>query len=171
MRYIILDTETTGLSRTGAITGDHGIIEIAAVEILDGIITNNVFHTYVNPGRKIDPNATKIHGITDDMLLDKPPFKDIIEELTDFIKDDIVVIHNAAFDIAFIDKELHVSGYKDKRTFFFVDTLLLARSYFPNEKNTLDALALRVGVTRKTRVHGALEDAFILAKIFLELFY
>ena len=176
MREIVLDTETTGLNkkRCGDICSGHRIIEIGCVEILDGVLTGNDFHVYVQVNQNIDDKAEKIHGITNDFLKDKPFFKDVVDSLLRFIGSSRLIMHNAAFDIAFLNQEFELlSEYQRPygRTFTFLDTLLLARQKFPGRKNTLDALAKRygVGLGRDRNVHGALLDARILAEIYLKL--
>lgn len=173
MRLIALDTETTGMNKKRMAMADvavgHRIIEIGAVEIRDGRITGRQFHRYIEPGCEVDVAATKIHGLTNEFLEGKPKFEDIVEELLDFIGDDEVIIHNAAFDIAFLDKEFKLLNRRlqpSGKTFIVTDTLSLARSMFPGQDNTLNGLGDRYGIEGRTR-HGALIDAIILAKIYL----
>ena len=170
MRKIILDTETTGL----LFYEGHKIIEIGCIEILNNTITNNIFHKYINPKRKIDPDAKKITGLSDDFLKDKPIFKDIIDDFFNFLSySDEIIIHNAKFDINFINNELQMINYKIKNiefNFKIFDTLNFARKIFPGKKNNLDALAERLNVKIEDRTtHGALKDAKILADIYLKL--
>lgn len=170
MRQISLDTETTGLLYYQG----HRIIEIGCVEILDKKITDNVFHSYINPERKIDKDAKKITGLTDDFLKNKPLFKDILSNFFDFIKNaDEIIIHNAAFDINFINNELKLLNYKIKNiknNFKIFDTLDFARKIHPGKKNNLDALCNRYNVNITERnLHGALLDAKLLAQVYLEM--
>ena len=171
MRFVALDTETTGLNKSGngAICRGHRIIEIGCVEVIDGVITGRVFHRYVNPGVKVEEKAVKIHGITDVFLTGKPRFEDIVEGLLEFIGGSPIVIHNAKFDVPFLNQEFKLLS-DDKglrgRVFHIIDTLELAREMFPGRSNTLDSLCERYGVKgRGGGVHGALSDAIILAKI------
>ena len=172
MREVTLDTETTGMNRAhnGDPSEGHRIIEIACVEILDGKVTGRHFHAYVNPGIKIDPASTKIHGITQDFLKNKPRFRDIVGPLLEFIGDAEIIIHNAPFDTAFLDKEFSLlpKKLKPKRDYIVTDTLEMARDLFPGEDNKLDSLAgrLKIGLHREVR-HNALIDAQILARVYL----
>lgn len=174
MRYLALDTETTGLNFRGDVCRDHRIIEIACVEIIDGVITGKEFHSFINPnGVEVSRGAQKVHGITNESLKDKPKFKDVIQPLLDFIDDSPLVIHNAPFDIAFLNKEFNLlSNHTPKRVFKYVDTLAIARDLFPGEDNTLDALCAKYNITGggKRRVHGALMDARLLAKLFILMY-
>lgn len=170
MRQIILDTETTGLEpREG-----HRIIEIGAVELLNRNITGQDYHQYLNPERVIDDEAIRVHGITNEFLADKPLFRDTVEAFLEFVRGAELVIHNAAFDIGFINHELaklgkdygriedHVSGV--------LDTLLLARRMHPGQRNSLDALCKRYKVDNSNReLHGALLDSRILAEVYLAM--
>lgn len=170
MRVVVLDTETTGINFKGKVSDGHRIIEVACVEIVGREITGKEFHALVNPGIRVSKGATKVHGITDDKLKSKPKFQKISKKLLDFIGESDVIIHNAPFDIEFLDEEFKKlpKKYQPKRTFNFIDTLPIARSIFPGEDNTLDALARKFELTRENkRTHGALEDARLLAKIFL----
>lgn len=173
MRLVALDTETTGLNFKGDICKGHRIIEIACIEIVDGRVTGRQFHHLINPGMPICKNASKIHGITDDEVKDKPTFKRIVKKLLDFIGSSTIIIHNAPFDIAFLDQEFNLLSKKDRpnRIFNYIDTLPMTRNRFPGEDNTLDALARRFGLLTdgKQRVHGALTDAKLLAEIYLLL--
>jgi len=174
MRLIAVDTETTGLNYKGNVCKDHRIIEIACVEIVHGVITGKEFHAFVNPQMKISAKAKNIHGTSDEFLKDKPLFKDIVKPFLDFIGGDTVIIHNAPFDIAFLNKEFSILKEKDKptQTFNYVDTLAIARSIFPGEDNTLDALCNKFGLTDKKKrdCHSALEDARMLAELYLKVF-
>ncbi|MCH7743530.1 MAG: DNA polymerase III subunit epsilon [Proteobacteria bacterium] len=169
MRQVVLDTETTGLE----VELGHRILEIGCVEIVGRKITRRHFHHYINPQRDIDEGALEVHGISPDFLADKPLFADICESFLDFIKGSELIIHNAAFDIAFIDHEMqlvspslgHLSDYCS-----FIDSLELARNKHPGQKNSLDALCKRYNVDNSQRdLHGALLDAEILADVYLLL--
>jgi DNA polymerase-3 subunit epsilon len=165
-REIIIDTETTGLS---ADAGDR-IVEIACIEIIDGILTNNVFHKYINPERDIPDSAFRVHGISFEMVAGEPKFHEIADELIAFIGASNIVAHNAEFDMRFINSELARCGRSQLSMDQVVDTLVLARRKFPGSSNSLDALCTRLGVDRSRRVtHGALIDAEILAEIYIEL--
>jgi DNA polymerase-3 subunit epsilon len=170
MRQIILDTETTGLEpREG-----HRIIEIGAVELLNRGITGRDFHQYLNPQREVDQEAERVHGLSNAFLADKPTFAQIVDEFLDFVRGAELIIHNAAFDVGFINHELallgpgygrledHVSGV--------LDTLLLARRMHPGQRNSLDALCKRYGVDNSNReLHGALLDSLLLAEVYLAM--
>ena len=168
MRHLILDTETTGLDpKLG-----HRVIEIAAVEVVDRRLTGRSVHFYVNPEREIDGGATDVHGLTWEMLRDKPRFADIAGEFIDFARGARWVIHNAPFDLAFLDAELVqlqlslTSGIYES----VIDTLALAREQFPGKKNNLDALCERFAVANAHRtLHGALLDARLLAECYLAM--
>jgi DNA polymerase-3 subunit epsilon len=168
MRHLILDTETTGLDpKLG-----HRVIEIAAVEVVDRRLTGRSVHFYVNPEREIDGGATDVHGLTWEMLRDKPRFGDIAGEFIDFARGARWVIHNAPFDLAFLDAELErlqlssTAGICES----VIDTLALAREQFPGKKNSLDALCERFVVANAHRtLHGALLDARLLAEVYLAL--
>lgn len=168
MRQIFFDTETTGLR---AEAGDR-IIEIGCLEMVNRQLTGNKLHLYLNPERPSDPDAIRIHGLTDEFLADKPKFAEIADELLDFLRDAELVIHNAAFDIGFMNAELKrlkrppindiVSGVRD--------TLLMARDLFPGKANSLDALCKRLEVDNSSRtLHGALLDAELLAEVYVRL--
>lgn len=168
-RQIVLDTETTGLEpKLG-----HRIIEIGCVELVNRQLTGRNFHYYLNPQRKIEAEAIKVHGITNDFLADKPLFPYIVAEFIDFIKDAELIIHNAAFDIGFLDHELRLMGNKwgciaDYCTVF--DTLMTARQLYPGQRNNLDALCKRYNIDNSRReLHGALLDAEILATVYLAM--
>ena len=172
MRFVTLDTETTGMNkgRNGAICDGYRIIEIACVKVVDGALTGRNFHRYVNPGVATQPGALKIHGITETFLKDKPGFEDIVKELLTFIGDSTIVIHNASFDIPFIDQEFNLLQNRchllKGRVFHFIDTLSLAREIFPGVSNTLESLCERYGVNgRNGNKHNALDDAIMLAKV------
>jgi DNA polymerase-3 subunit epsilon len=165
-REIILDTETTGLDAHG---GDR-IIEIAAIELVNGSLTSNSFHCYINPERDIPDSAFRVHGISFDMVADKPIFSVIVDQFMDYIGDDPIVAHNAEFDLKFINSELQKIGRSPISGERVIDTLALARKKHPGASNSLDALCTRYGVDRSRRIkHGALIDAEILAEVYIEL--
>jgi DNA polymerase-3 subunit epsilon len=165
-REIIVDTETTGLS---ADSGDR-IIEIACIEIIDGSLTSNVFHKYINPERDIPDSAFRVHGISYERVAAEPKFHEIVDDLVAFIGTSNIVAHNAEFDMKFINSELARCGRSQLPMDHVVDTLVLARRKFPGSSNSLDALCSRLGVDRSRRVtHGALIDAEILAEVYIEL--
>ena len=167
MRYIVLDTETTGLDPDDG----HKIIEIGCIEIINRKITDNTFHKYINPLREIDIEASKVHGLTASNLSDKPLFNDIYDEFVSYISDSPLIIHNAPFDVGFLKKEFN---YLERKTGFInneiIDSLKLARKISPGKKNTLDALCDRYSVDNSDRnFHGALLDARLLAHVYLKL--
>lgn len=169
MRQIILDTETTGLSPKDG----HRIIEIAGVELENRQLTGRHFHKYINPQRAIDIEAQKVHGITLEFLKDKPVFSEIIEEFIDFIKGAELVIHNAPFDVGFLNHEFNLSnrsvGSIQQHCQVF-DTLELARQLHPGQRNNLDALCKRYTIDNSSRdLHGALIDADLLAMVYLAM--
>ncbi|MDH5728131.1 MAG: DNA polymerase III subunit epsilon [Gammaproteobacteria bacterium] len=168
MRQIVLDTETTGLDpRDG-----HRIIEIGAVEILDRQLTHVHYHQYIQPDREIDAGALEVHGITQEFLADKPRFADVADAFIKFIRGAELIIHNAPFDVGFINAELERLGYSEKLSAFcqVVDTLALARDLHPGQKNNLDALCKRYGIDNSQRqLHGALLDSEILAEVYLTM--
>jgi DNA polymerase-3 subunit epsilon len=168
MRQIVLDTETTGLDPKQG----HRIIEIAAVELQHRRPTGRHLHYYLNPEREIDAGATEVHGMTWDDLRDKPHFADIAAEFLEFARGAEWVIHNAPFDVAFLDAELARAGLAPAGTVFGAlnDTLALAREMFPGKRNSLDALCERFGVSNAHRtLHGALLDAELLADVYLAM--
>jgi DNA polymerase III subunit epsilon len=169
MRQIVLDTETTGLEPEL----DHRIIEIGCVEIVNRRVTGRTFHRYLNPERAIDEGAMSVHGIKRADLDDQPKFADIAEELVAFISDAELVIHNAAFDVAFLDAELARLGGEARPVASIcrvLDSLALARSMHPGQRNNLDALCKRYDVDNSHRdLHGALLDAQILADVYLAM--
>ena len=171
-RQIVLDTETTGMNQLGAHYEGHGIIEIGAVELVNRRYTGNNFHIYINPNRPVDPEAIKVHGITDEMLADKPEFKAVAQEFLDYIKGAELLIHNAPFDVGFMDYEFRKIGLDVKTTDVCVvtDTLQMARQMYPGKRNNLDALCDRLGIDNSKRtLHGALLDAEILADVYLSM--
>lgn len=167
MRQIILDTETTGLETSQG----HRIIEVGAIEMINRRLTEQRFHHYINPKREIDEAAIEVHGITLDSLKDKPVFEDLAEELFDFLKGAELIIHNAPFDIGFLNYEFKLAGMGDQLLNSHcevLDTLVMARSKHPGQKNNLDALCRRYAVDNTQRtLHGALLDAEILADVYL----
>lgn len=169
MRRIVLDTETTGLSADKG----HRIIEIGCVELDNRRLTGKTFHTYLQPDRDIDEGAKRVHGITEDFLKDKPRFKDIMHEFLLFIKDAELIIHNAPFDLSFLNMELLLQNPNAKNLESIcpvIDTLLMAREKHPGLKNNLDALCKRYNVDNASRTyHGALLDAQILADVYLAM--
>jgi DNA polymerase-3 subunit epsilon len=169
MRQIILDTETTGLEPKQG----HRIIEIGALELIDRQLTGRQFHTYVKPEREIDEGALEVHGITEEFLRDKPRFTDISDDLMTFVDGAELVIHNAPFDIGFIDNELSLTGHEYSSITAIatvLDTLELARDLHPGQRNNLDALCKRYEVDNSSRsLHGALLDAEILTDVYLAM--
>ena len=167
MRYIVLDTETTGLDPDEG----HKIIEIGCIEIINRKVTDNTFHKYLNPEREIDIEASKVHGLTASNLSDKPLFEDIYDEFLGYISNSPLIIHNAPFDLGFLKKEF--SYLKSDSNFFtneIIDTLKIARKVSPGKKNTLDALCERYSIDNSDRdLHGALLDARLLAFVYLKL--
>ncbi len=169
MRQVVLDTETTGLEpRQG-----HRIIEIGALELVDRQLTGRSFHTYINPEREIDQGAMEVHGITGEFLRDKPRFEEISDDFMAFVDGAELVIHNAPFDIGFIDNELSISGHEHSSITAIatvLDTLELAKDLHPGQRNNLDALCKRYEVDNSSRtLHGALLDAEILADVYLAM--
>ncbi|ARC53365.1 DNA polymerase III subunit epsilon [Candidatus Riesia pediculischaeffi] len=169
-RKIFLDTETTGMNSYGYPYEGHNIIEIGAVEMIDRELTGNVFHTYINPQRSVDLKAFEIHKISDDFLKDKPLFSEIVDDFINFIDGTELIIHNASFDVGFINYELLKIGYnfcKISEICKITDSLSMARKIFPGKKNSLDALCDRYHIDRSIRrSHGALIDAKILAEVY-----
>ncbi len=165
MRQIILDTETTGLDPSQG----HRIIEIGCLELLNRRLTRKSFHYYLNPDREIDAGAIAVHGITNEFVRDKPRFAEVVDAFLRFVEGAELVIHNAAFDIGFLNHELAKLGRPPITTICTVlDTLLMARAKHPGQKNNLDALARRYGADNRDRTyHGALLDAEILADVYL----
>lgn len=169
MRQIVLDTETTGLEPQQG----HRIIEIGCVELVNRKLTGNHFHKYINPQRDIDAGAQEVHGISAEFLADKPVFADIAKDFVEFVAGAELIIHNAPFDVGFIDHELRLLGMTPNAietvcTVF--DTLTFARQLHPGQRNNLDALCGRYGVNNAQReLHGALLDAEILADVFIAM--
>lgn len=168
MRQIILDTETTGLETSEG----HRIIEIGCVELVDRRPSQNHFHQYINPERDIEDGALEVHGISREFLLDKPVFADVVEDLLKFVEGSELIIHNAPFDVGFLDYELSLLGRADRVTDHasVLDTLEMARDLHPGQRNSLDALCKRYDVDNSSRtLHGALLDAEILADVYLAM--
>jgi DNA polymerase-3 subunit epsilon len=166
LREIVLDTETTGLD---ARNGDR-IIEIGCVELVNHIPSGQNFHVYLNPERPVAPEAVAVHGLTDAFLADKPRFAEAVSDFLAFMGEARLVIHNAAFDISFINAEFARLGLSPVRSDLVVDTLQIARRRHPAGPNSLDALCARYGIDNSRRTkHGALLDAEILAEVYLEL--
>jgi DNA polymerase-3 subunit epsilon len=168
LRQVVLDTETTGLEAKDG----HRIIEIGAVELIGRRLTERRLHRYVNPGREIDAGALAVHGLTDDFLADKPRFAGVAEELLAYVRDAEVIIHNAPFDLSFLDTELALVGRPpfSEHCARVTDTLRLARDLHPGKRNSLDALCERYGVSNRHRtLHGALLDAGLLAEVYLAM--
>lgn len=168
MRLVFLDTETTGLSKHKPVNHGHRLIEIACVEVVDGDLTGSVFHRYVNPQMRVSEKAEEIHGISDAFLADKPTFKEIAEEFIAFIDGSDLVIHNAEFDVSFIDYEfklLQKDQQPDGKEFRVFDTLALARRRWPGADNTLKGLCRRFNIDYRG-AHSALQDAIILSKVY-----
>ena len=169
MRQLVLDTETTGLE----VGLGHRIIEIGCVELVNRRLTGRNFHKYINPDREIDDGALEVHGITQEFLSDKPRFADIWDEFNEFLQGDELVIHNAPFDVAFLNHEigllnLGLPSIQDQSS--VVDSLALAREKHPGQRNSLDALCRRYSIDNSQRVlHGALLDAEILSDVYLLL--
>ena len=169
MRQIVLDTETTGLE----VSKGHRLIEIGAIELTERRPTGRTFHRYVNPQRIIDDGALAVHGISNEFLNDKPLFAEIARELIEFVSGAELIIHNAAFDVAFLDAELALADSAFGRVTDHaqvLDTLPLAREKYPGQKNNLDALCKRLNVDNSHRdLHGALLDAQLLAEVYLAM--
>jgi DNA polymerase-3 subunit epsilon len=166
MLEVILDTETTGLS----IAEKHRIVEIGCVELDNQIPTNKIFHEYINPERAVSEEAYKIHGYSDEFLLDKKTFSEISEDFLNFIKDKKIIMHNASFDLSFLNHELKFINKKiiDKKN--VIDTLELARSKHPGSQNSLDALCKRFNIDNSKREkHSALVDCYLLKEVYVNL--
>jgi DNA polymerase-3 subunit epsilon len=168
MRQIVLDTETTGLSAEG---GDR-IIELGCVELYARKLTGNNLHFYFNPERDSHEDALKVHGISNEFLRDKPKFSELSEEILDYLSDAEIIIHNAAFDVSFLNKELERVGKKPFKTYVsgVIDTLAMAKEMFPGKRNSLDSLCDRLEVDNSGRtLHGALLDAELLADVYINM--
>ena len=168
MRQLVLDTETTGLS----VEQGHRIIEVGVVELVNRRATGNHFHRFVNPEREVEEGAIQVHGITNEFLADKPRFADIAQDLWDWLGGDELIIHNAPFDIGFLDHELRLAGIGQALADIcaVTDTVLMARRLHPGQKASLDALCRRYEVDNSNRdLHGALLDARLLADVYLAM--
>jgi DNA polymerase-3 subunit epsilon len=166
MREIVLDTETTGTEHAN---GDR-VIEIGCVELYNHIPTGRSYHVYINPERPVSAGALAVHGLSDQFLSDKPVFAQIVDEFVEFISDARLVIHNAAFDVGFLNAEFARTGHRSIPLSDVVDTLSMARRKHPGAANNLDALCSRYGIDNSKRTkHGALLDAEILAEVYIEL--
>ncbi len=168
MRQIFLDTETTGLYPE---SGDR-IIEIGCVELLNRKLTGSHKHFYLNPGRDSHPDALKVHGISNESLRDKPAFAAVVDDLLEYVGGADIIIHNAAFDLGFLNQELALLGRPDFRQFVasVTDTLAMAKETYPGKRNSLDALCDRLGVDNSGRtLHGALLDAELLADVYINM--
>lgn len=163
-RKLILDTETTGLSFES-----DKIIEIGIVELKDNVLTQNYFHEYINPEKDISLSAQKVHGISNNFLTDKPVFSNIAQKFLDFVRDDVIIIHNADFDTNFVNKELHECGFNSINN-PIIDTIKIAKKEFPGQAVNLDALCRKLDITNSRQdYHGALLDATLLSKVYLRL--
>jgi DNA polymerase-3 subunit epsilon len=168
MRQIFLDTETTGLHAEG---GDR-VIEIGCVEMFNRKLTGNNLHFYLNPGRDSHEDALRVHGITTEFLRDKPKFEAVVDELLTYVQDAEVIIHNATFDLGFLNKEMELLGRPKFKDYVsgVIDTLVMAKEMFPGKRNNLNALCDRLGVDNSGRtLHGALLDAELLADVYINL--
>ncbi len=166
MKEIVLDTETTGLS----VKDGHRIVEIGCIELDNLIPTENKFHCYLNPERKVSEKALEVHGYTDEFLASKKKFKDIVDDFLNFIQDKKLIIHNAEFDLSHINNELNLLGKKKISNENIIDTLTLARSKFPGSSTSLDALCKRYRIDNSKRVHHtALIDCELLSKVYINL--
>ncbi len=166
IRQIVLDTETTGLEPEQG----HRIIEIGCVEMVDRRLTGNNFHQYLQPDREIDAGAIDVHGITNEFLADKPHFVDVAEDFINYVRGAELIIHNAPFDVGFLNRELHLMSYASTLDEFcaVTDTLVMAKKMHPGQRNSLDALCKRYDIDNSHReLHGALLDAEILADVYL----
>lgn len=175
-RQVVLDTETTGMNQEAGKPHflGHNVIEIGAVEMRNRRLTGRTFHVYIKPDRSVDPEAVKVHGITDEMLADKPHFAEIIDEFIEFIRDAELIIHNAPFDVGFLDYEFsklaQYATLKINDICQVTDSLALAKKKYPAKRNNLDALCERLGIDNSDRtLHGALLDAEILADVYLKM--
>lgn len=168
MRQISLDTETTGLSTELG----HRIIEIGCIEIVNRKVTGNTFHTYIRPDKEVDAGAFAVHGISNEFLTDKPKFGEIFDQLLEFINGAELIIHNAPFDIGFLNREFSLHGHSNEVHHYCTvfDTLPFARKQHPGQKNNLDALCKRYQIDNSHRnLHGALLDAELLARLYLAM--
>ena len=170
-RIVVLDTETTGMNKLGVHYEGHRIIEIGAVEVVNRRLTGRNFHVYLKPDRLVDPEAFGVHGISDEFLADKPTFAEVADDFIEYIRGSELVIHNATFDIGFMDYEFDMLGRNLPKTETFckiTDSLAMARKLFPGKRNNLDALSDRDLIDNSKRtLHGALLDSEILAEVYL----
>ncbi len=168
VRQIILDTETTGIDPEAG----HNVIEIGCVEMVRRKLTGNTWHQYIKPDREVEDEAIEVHGITNEFLADKPRFAELAHEFLEFVRGAELIIHNAAFDIGFLNTELARNGINERvdEICTVIDTLMLARKKHPGQRNSLDALCRRYGIDNSHReLHGALLDSEILADVYLVL--
>ncbi len=168
MRQVILDTETTGFYYDK----DDRLVEIGCVELFNRKLTGNNFHVYLNPGRESEEGALRVHGLTSEFLRDKPVFSAVVEDLLAYVKDAEIIIHNAPFDVGFLNKELQLVGRPKFKEHVanIVDTLVMAKELFPGKRNSLDALCDRLEVDNSGRtLHGALLDAELLADVYINM--
>ncbi|MGD2139426.1 MAG: DNA polymerase III subunit epsilon [Burkholderiales bacterium] len=168
MRQIVLDTETTGLDPSLG----HRIIEIAAIEMINRQVTGRDYHCYINPEREIEAGALEVHGISNEFLADKPKFADVVEDFLKFIEGGELIIHNAPFDVGFLNAELDQAGMEPVSTYCeaITDTLRIARDLHPGKRNSLDALCERYAIDNSARtLHGALLDTRLLAEVYLAM--
>lgn len=171
MRQIVLDTETTGFYANHPDHPDR-MVEIGCVELVNRKLTGNNLHFYLNPGRDSDEGALRVHGLTTQFLSDKPRFEEIAQELVDYVAGAEIIIHNATFDLSFLDMELKRTGKKPFKSFVgsVLDTLVMAKEMFPGKRNSLDALCDRLEVDNSGRtLHGALLDAELLADVYINM--
>ena len=166
VRELVLDTETTGLDHEEG----HRTVEIGIIELINHLPTGNIFHYYLNPERDLDQKAQEVHGLSREFLKDKPKFLDIAEEFLDYISNSKIIIHNASFDVGFINSELIRCDMKELNEDNIIDTLSLAKKKFPGQSVSLDSLCRRYNIDLTGReVHGAIKDAKLLASVYLEL--
>lgn len=171
MRQIVLDTETTGFYANHPDRPDR-MVEIGCVELVNRKLTGNNLHFYLNPGRDSDEGALRVHGLTTEFLSDKPKFEAIAQQLVDYVADAEIIIHNAPFDLSFLDMELARTGRKTFKSYVagVLDTLVMAKEMFPGKRNSLDALCDRLEVDNSGRtLHGALLDAELLADVYINM--
>ncbi|WP_159714481.1 DNA polymerase III subunit epsilon [Blochmannia endosymbiont of Camponotus nipponensis] len=174
VRQIALDTETTGMNKFGIHYEGHRIIEIGAVEIMNRHLTDEIFHVYMRPNRIVDIEAFQVHGISDQFLKNKPTFSEIVNEFLKFIHGSELIIHNAPFDLGFLNQELRMCNVNLKKMESYcviIDSLKLARKKFPGQRNNLDALCERyfINTDKRRDLHSALIDARLLANVFLSM--
>ncbi len=166
LREVVLDTETTGLSAKDG----HRIIEIGCVELINRVKTGKTFHAYINPQRPVAPNAFEVHGISDEFLADKPLFKSVVSSFLNFIGNSSLIIHNALFDMQFLNNELAIMAFPTLPMHRAIDTLVIAKKKFPGSQYSLDALCRRFNISLHTREkHSALVDSELLAMVYLRM--